>query len=140
MRAAAADPFLQLGAGVVLQTSPLVHSVLGSAIAVHRALGPGLLESVYRRCLVYELDLAQLRVASEVPLPVEYRGVRLDGGYRVDLVVEDELLIEIKSVEQLLPVHRAQVLTYLKLSRLKQGLLINFNVYRLKDGVQSLLL
>jgi GxxExxY protein len=117
-----------------------VQTVLGSAIAVHRALGPGLLESVYRRCLVHELEMARCQVASEVPLPVEYRGVRLDGGYRLDLVVEDELLVEIKSVEQLLPVHRAQVLTYLKLSRLKQGLLINFNVYRLKDGVKSLLL
>jgi len=123
---------------MTLQTSPLVHAVLGSVIEVHRALGPGLLESVYRNCLVHELAVAKRRVASEVPLPVEYRGVRLDCGYRMDLVVEDELLVEIKSVEHVLPVHRAQVLTYMKLAQLRQGLLINFNVGLIKDGIVRL--
>jgi GxxExxY protein len=124
----------------MLIESPLVQTVLGSAINVHRTLGPGLLESTYRTCLMHELSLAGLRVAKEVPLPVEYRGVRLECGYRLDLVVEDRLLVETKSVERVVPVHRAQVLTYMKLAGPKQGLLLNFNVYRLKDGIQSFLL
>jgi GxxExxY protein len=89
---------------------------------------------------MHELSEIGLHVAKEVPLPLEYRGIRLECGYRLDLVVEDQLLVETKSVERVVPVHRAQVLTYMKLAGLKQGLLLNFNVYRLKDGIQSFLL
>ena len=120
--------------------SPLVKTVLGSALSVHRELGPGLLESSYRTCLVHELITANLSVATEVPLPLVYKAVRLDCGYRLDVVVENQLLLEIKSVERVMPVHRAQILTYLKLARIKQGILLNFNVYQLKDGINSFLM
>lgn len=123
-----------------VKRDPLAHTVLGAAIAVHKALGPGLFESVYRDCLALELaDIPAVRVAREVALPVTYRGVRIDRGFRLDFVIDDRLVIEIKSVENLLPVHSAQVITYLKLSGLHQGLLINFNVTRLMDGVKSFL-
>jgi GxxExxY protein len=105
---------------------------------VHRALGPGLLESAYRRCLAYEFSLRRIRFDCEVPLPVVYKGHALDCGYRCDFLVNQELLLEVKAVEQLLPVHSAQVLSYLKLLGLRQGLLINFNVPRLVDGLKSL--
>jgi GxxExxY protein len=110
-------------------------AVIGAAIEVHRALGPGLLESTYRVCLRHELEQRGLTVASEVPVPVEYRGVRLDCGYRIDLLVEGAVVVELKSVEGLLPVHEAQLITYLRLSGLRVGLLINFNVPVLKDGI-----
>ncbi len=125
--------------GVMLE-SPLVKTVLGLAVNVHRELGPGLLESAYRTCLVHELVAANLVVSAEVPLPIVYKAVRLDCGYRLDVVVENQLLLEIKSIERVMPVHRAQILTYLKLARIKQGILLNFNVYRLKDGMQSFLM
>ncbi len=121
-----------------LQTSPLVSSVLGSAINVHKSLGPGLFESVYKDCLIQELERGRIRVAREVALPLVYQGTQIERGFRLDMVVEDCLVLEIKSVEHLLPVHFAQILTYLRLSGLPQGLLINFNVTRLKDGVRSL--
>jgi GxxExxY protein len=113
--------------------------VIGLSIEIHRALGPGLLESTYRKCLLYELTQHHFDVASEVPVPVTYRGVLVDCGYRADLIVGGKLLIEVKSVERLLPVHEAQVLTYLKLSGLHEGLLINFNAVRLVDGLRSFL-
>jgi GxxExxY protein len=119
--------------------NPLVREVIGRAIEVHRTLGPGLLESAYQRCLVWELSRTNRRFDVEVFQPVRYKGVDIDCSYRLDLVVEDELLVEVKSVERLLPVHYAQVLTYLRLSRLRQGLLINFNVTLLKDGIKSIL-
>ena len=110
--------------------------VIGAAIEVHKHLGPGLLESAYEACLCRELDLLGIPYERQVALPIEYKGLHLDGGYRLDLVVEGQLVLELKSVEELLPIHEAQLLTYLKLSGIKIGLLINFNVPVLKDGVK----
>lgn len=106
---------------------------------VHRVLGPGLLESTYESCLAYELSRGQLKFELQVPLPIGYKNINLESGYRLDVVVEKSVLLELKSVEQLLPIHRAQLLTYLKLSQLKVGLLINFNTVRLKDGIKRLI-
>ena len=124
---------------MLVRPSPLAHTVIGCAIAVHRALGPGLLESAYGRCVRHELTRRGVRFRPEVPLPLIYDGVTLDCAYRVDLIVEDELMVELKSVDRLLPIHQTQVLTYLKLADLHHGLLINFNVSRLVDGVRSVL-
>lgn len=114
----------------------LSNRVIGCALEVHRRLGPGLLESAYCQCLAHELSLAGLAFEMEVPLPVIYRNVKLDCGYRLDFVVERSLLLELKSVDALTPVHEAQVITYLKLSEIHAGLLINFNVRILKDGIR----
>lgn len=113
----------------------ITEQILGGAIAVHRALGPGLLESTYEACLAYELVERRLRIDRQTALPVVYRGVRIDCGYPLDLVVE-AVIVEIKAVERLLPVHEAQILTYLKLSALPVGLLLNFNVPLMKDGIR----
>ena len=112
--------------------------IIGAAIEVHKTLGPGLLESVYETCLERELVIRGLKVKRQVGLPLVYKDISCDIGYRVDLLVENKVIIEIKSVEALNDVHIAQVLTYLKLSRCKLGLLINFNVKRLKEGVKRL--
>jgi GxxExxY protein len=109
--------------------------IVGAAIQVHRHLGPGLLESAYERCLSRELTLRDIPLRRQVPLPVEYRGLQLDCGYRLDIVVGGSIIIEVKAVKQVLPIHRAQVLTYLKLTRCRVGLLINFNVEILRDGI-----
>ena len=114
----------------------LTGQIIGAAVRVHRALGPGLLESAYEACLVYELREAGLKVEQQKPLPVVYRGVKLDCGYRLDLVIEDVVIIEIKAMERLMPAHTAQVLSYLKLSGHKVGLLINFHVQMLKNGIR----
>lgn len=114
--------------------------VLDAAIEVHRALGPGLLESAYKACLLHELTQRGLSVAVEVPFPLVYKGIKLDCGYRADLVVEGLVLVEIKSADALHPIDDAQVLTYLHLSGLRLGLLINFNVLKLKDGFRRLIL
>jgi GxxExxY protein len=114
-------------------------SILAAAIEVHRVLGPGLLESIYSRCLQYELTARRLRFVTQQALPVVYKSARLEGMYRVDLIVEDLVVVEIKCVDALTPVHRAQMLTYLKLSKCQGGLLINFNVPRLMDGVKRVL-
>jgi len=124
---------------VALVADPLVQQVIGHAIKVHRNLGPGLFESVYERCLVYELECHLLRFERQVPLPLVYGGVRITCAYRADLIIEGRLLVELKSIERLLPLHHTQVLTYLKLSRVRQALLINFNVGRLTDGIKSFL-
>ena len=109
--------------------------VLGASIAVHSALGPGLLESAYEACLVYELQRRGVTVERQKALPLRYKGLDVaDAGYRVDLLVEDEVIVEVKAVDEVHPVHRAQLLTYLRLSRRRLGLLLNFNVTRLKDG------
>jgi len=113
--------------------------VLRSSVAVHRTLGPGLFESVYKACLKEELTRAGIAAEQEVTLPVVYRRTHVEQGFRLDMVVERRLILEIKSVERLLPIHSAQALTYLKLSGLPQALLINFNVPRLKDGIRSFL-
>ena len=112
--------------------------VVDAAFAVHNALGPGLLESAYQAALHYELVSRGLRVDKEVELPVIYRNVRLDVGYRLDLLVEDQVIVEIKSVDALAPIHQAQLLSYLRLSGRRLGLLINFNAVLLKDGVKRL--
>lgn len=119
--------------------SPLVERVIGCAIDVHRVLGPGLLESAYDRCLAHELSLRKIRYRRQIPLPVVYKGIDLDCGYRVDYVVEDELLLELKAADRLLPIHQAQLLTYLRLLRLRQGLLMNFNVALMTHGIKSML-
>jgi GxxExxY protein len=118
----------------------LSNRVIGCAIEVHRALGPGLLESAYGRCLGHELSLAEIPFAREESLPVRYKGTQIDCGYRVDLIVAERLIVELKTVDRLLPIHEAQVLTYLRLSGIKVGLLINFNVEVLKDGLKRLVL
>ena len=111
--------------------------IIGAAIEVHRALGPGLLESAYESCMVFEIvDRHRLKVKQQKPLQVIYRGVSLDCGYRLDLFVSDMVIVELKSVDKLLPIHEAQMLSYLKLSGCKVGLLINFNVKVLKDGIK----
>jgi len=107
---------------------------------VHRRLGPGLLESAYEACLLYELRLQGISVKAQQPLPVFYKDVMLDCGYRLDLLVEDEVIIEIKSVKELVAIHEAQLLSYLKLSNCRRGLLINFNVKALKKGIKRLII
>jgi len=118
----------------------ITETVIGAAIAVHRELGPGLLESAYEACLVYELAEQGLTVERQKALPVIYRGVKVDCGYRIDLLVEGKVIIELKAVGKLEPIHEAQLLSYLKLSSCKIGLLINFNVKVLKNGVRRLVL
>lgn len=118
--------------------SDLSAKIIGAAIEVHRELGPGLLESVYEHCLVRELREAGLRVSRQLPLPLVYKGEQLDGMFRLDLVVEETIVVEVKAVEELNDVHLAQVLTYLKLTNLSLGLLINFNVVLLKQGVRRI--
>ncbi len=112
----------------------LTEKIIGAAIEVHRALGPGLLESAYEECLCRELNLRGLAFQRQVPLPVEYKGVKLDCGYRLDLVVQDAVILEQKCVEHVLPVHEAQLLTYLKLTAKHVGIIINFNVATLVRG------
>jgi len=118
----------------------ITEKIIGAAIAVHKELGPGLLESAYEACLVYELVQSGLKVESQKPLPVSYRSVHIDCGYRIDLLVEDEVILELKSIEKLEPLHEAQILSYLKLSGYKIGLLINFNVSLLKNGIRRFVL
>ncbi len=117
----------------------LSNIVIGSAIEVHRHLGPGLLESAYQECLLYELKNAGLSVEKEKAMPIVYKNIHLDHGYRIDLLVENKLVIEFKTVDALCDVHTAQVLTYLKLGNYKLGLLINFNVALLKNGIKRLI-
>ena len=124
---------------MLLQTSPIVEAIIGCAIEVHRNLGPGLLESAYAPALTYEWHQAGLDFQREVVVPVAYKGLHLSCGYRVDFIVGGLIIVETKSMEKLLPIHQAQMLTYLKLLKLKQGLVINFNVTVLKDGIRSIL-
>ena len=120
--------------------STLTGKIIGAAIEVHRALGPGLLESAYEACLTYELRLRGLKVESQKPLPLIYKNVMLECGYRLDIVVENQVIIEIKTVNSIAPIHEVQLLSYLKLSNCKIGLLINFNVIVLKDGIRRMML
>jgi len=113
--------------------------IIGCAIEVHKQLGPGLLESAYQECLYYELRSAGLRVQKEIPMPIVYKEVKLDHGYRIDLLVEDKVVIEVKSVENLNDVHTAQVLTYLKLGQYRLGLLFNFHTTILKNGIRRVI-
>ena len=116
----------------------ITERVIGGAIQVHRTLGPGLLETAYEACLAFELAERGLNVARQVSLPIVYRDVKLECGYRLDLVVEDSVIVEVKAVDELAPIHEAQVLSYLKLSGLCVGLLINFNVVILKKGLRRI--
>ena len=123
-----------------MEFEKLSKDVIGCAIEVHRGLGPGLLESTYEQCLAHELRLNDIHFKNQHPLPVEYKGVRLDCGYRVDLLVENTLIIELKSVEEIRGIYEAQLLTYMKLAGVTIGLLMNFNVVRLKDGIKRFVL
>jgi len=114
----------------------ITDKIISAAIKVHRALGPGLLESAYEVCLAFELSESRLKVEQQKPLPVIYRDVKLDAGYRLDILVEDSVIVEVKAVEQMAPIHQAQLLSYLKLSGCQVGLLINFNVKVLKQGIK----
>jgi GxxExxY protein len=123
-----------------MEFDELSNRVIGCALEVHRALGPGLLESTYEQCLAHELSLAGISFKLQLPLPVKYKGIKLDCGYRIDLLVNDELIVELKSVDQIMGIHQAQLLTYMKLSGVKVGLLINFNVEMLKTGIKRFVL
>jgi GxxExxY protein len=116
----------------------LSNAIIGAAIEVHKTLGSGLLESAYEECLCRELDLRKLYYERQKELPISYKGFNLDVGYRLDLLVDDQIILELKSCENLLPIHEAQLLTYLRLSGLNLGLLINFNVPLLKDGIRRI--
>lgn len=118
-----------------MDENELSNKIVGAAIEVHRALGPGLLESTYEECLCHELSLNQIPFERQATLPVVYKGVRLDCGYRVDIIIDKKVILELKSVAEIQPIHRAQLLTYLKLSGLKLGMLLNFNVLLMKDGI-----
>lgn len=123
-----------------MEINNLTHEILDSAYKVHTALGPGLLESAYQACLCYELKKKGFKVESEKPLPLVYEEVKLDCGYRIDLLVENRVVIELKTADRFTDVHQAQILTYMKLSKIKYGLLINFNVKSLKDGIKRFIL
>jgi GxxExxY protein len=121
-----------------MEDNEITEKIIGCAIKIHKALGPGLLESAYQACLYYELVKSGLSVEKEKPLPLVYEEVKLDCGYRMDLAIERRIVVEVKSVDALTDIHLAQVLTYLKLSNNRFGLLINFNVLKLKDGVKRI--
>ena len=123
----------------MLYVNKLTENVIGSAIEVHKMLGPGLLESAYQQCLFYEIKKSGLLIEKEIPMPVIYKDIKLDHGYRIDLLVGKKLVIELKTVDAFLDVHFAQVLTYLKLGHYKLGLLINFNVNLLKNGIKRII-
>jgi GxxExxY protein len=123
----------------MLMYEELTCEILAAATEVHRQLGPGLLESAYEGCLCHELSLRRVAFQRQVPLPVSYKGVKLDCGYRLDVVVEGKVVLELKSVEQVSPLHQAQLLTYLRLSNKRVGLLMNFNTPLLKDGITRLI-
>jgi GxxExxY protein len=123
-----------------MEFDDLSNRVIGCAIEVHRELGPGLLESTYQQCLAHELKRNDIEFRLEHPQPVRYKDILLDCGYRLDLFIQYELIVELKSVEQLLGIHEAQLLTYMKLSGAKTGLLMNFNVTKLKDGIKRFVL
>ena len=123
-----------------MEFDELSRQVIGCAIEVHRNLGPGLLESTYRQCLACELSHENIPFQMEVPLPVRYKEMLLDCGYRIDLMVSGDLIVEIKSVETLLPIHQAQILTYMRLAKIPVGLLINFNLTKLQNGIKRFVL
>jgi len=120
------------------RTEEVTKIILDAAFKVHTALGPGLLESVYETCLAYELKMRGLKVESQISLPVVYEGITVDSGLRMDLMIEDSIVVEIKAVESVIPLYKAQLLTYLKLSGIRMGLLVNFNVIHLRDGITRL--
>ena len=119
----------------MLEEEERTERIIGAAIEVHKTLGPGLLESAYEECLCYELDSLGLRFERQVELPLRYKEVELSVGYRVDVIVEGAVLLELKAIDQLLPIHEAQLLTYLRLTRVRVGLLLNFNVGAMRRGI-----
>ena len=121
-----------------MEINEITKNIIGAAIEVHRTLGPGLLESTYEACLFYELEQKGLYVERQVELPIKYKNVSLETGYRIDLIVENDVIVELKSVKELLPVHTAQIITYLKIANKAKGLLMNFNEARLIDGVKRI--
>ena len=123
-----------------MEFDDLSNRVIGCAIEVHRFLGPGLLESAYEQCLAYELNRSGIAFQLQHPQPVQYKDIRLDCGFRIDILVVKQLIVELKSVEAVKPIHEAQLLTYMKLADVKIGLLINFNNTRLKDGIKRFVL
>jgi len=123
-----------------MEFDELSNRVIGCAIEVHRELGPGLLESTYEQCFAHELKLGGITFQLQCPQPVQYKGIRIDCGYRLDILVENDLITELKSVEEIKGIHEAQLLTYMKLSGAKTGLLMNFNVTKLKDGIKRFVL
>lgn len=124
----------------MLYNKELTEKIIASAIEVHRHLGPGLLESTYEQCLCHELHLREVPFERQKALPLEYKGIKLDCGYRMDLIVDNKVVVELKCVGKILPVHEAQMLTYLKLSNIKVGLIINFYTDVLKNGIKRLVL
>lgn len=124
----------------MMTLNDLSYKIIGCAYEVHKALGPGLLESTYEACLCYELDQIGIGVERQKPLSINYKDIKLDNGYRIDILVENQIVVELKSVEELLPIHTAQLLTYLKLSERPLGLLINFNVINLQKGIRRYVL
>ena len=125
---------------MIYHDKDLTEIIIGSAIEVHKHLGPGLLESAYEECLCHELKLQGQNIERQKALPLEYKGINLDCGYRMDIVIENKVIVELKCVERILPVHEAQLLTYLKLAKIKTGLIINFNSSLLKDGIKRMVL
>jgi len=123
------------GTGRKLIHEELTGQIIGAAIEVHRVLGPGVLESVYERALCHELALRKLSFERQIAMPLQYKGIELEGGYRLDIVVEQKVILELKSIAQILPVHEAQLLTYMRLTNKPVGLIINFNVPVLKHGI-----
>ncbi len=119
-----------------METDLLTQKVIGCAIEVHKTLGPGLLESSYEACLLYELNRLGIKALTQVLLPINYKGIEIDAGYRLDIIIPNKLIIELKSIDKLAPIHTAQIITYLKLSSIKTGLLINFNVQKLINGLK----
>ena len=119
-----------------MSKDPLTGKVIGCAIEVHNQLGPGLLEKTYQQCLAHELHINNIDFKMEYALPVEYKGLMLDCGYRIDLLIEDQLIVELKSVDEMHPIYQAQLLTYMKLAKISTGLLINFNTKLLKNDIQ----
>lgn len=129
-------PLCPVVKNVCMELDDLTGRIIGAAIEVHKILGPGLLESVHEECLCHELGIAQVLFERQKEIPIEYKGIKLSCGYRLDLLVEERIIVEIKSCDTILPVHEAQLLTYLKLTGLRIGLLINFNVPILRDGIK----
>lgn len=124
----------------MLLEKELTGKIILAAIEVHKALGPGLLESAYEKCLMREFDLSYIPYESQVELPLEYKGIKVDAGYRIDIIIDKKVIIELKAVETLIPVHQAQLLTYMKLTGIRVGLLMNFHVPVLKDGIKRMVL
>jgi GxxExxY protein len=122
------------------QRDPLTEKVIGAAIEVHRQLGPGLLESVYEECMTYELNQEGLYIQRQHPLPIKYKQIQLEAGFRIDLLVENRLIIELKAVDKIIALHERQLLTYMRLSGLKTGLLLNFNCFLMKDGIHRMII